>query len=391
MELRLPEFAEPVLAALPRPALRWLETHASPFGWRSQEQGSAGRPRVALVKSEITGHIFSRPGLASDLPSLVLSTWKMTGPTALFTQWNAEFLLVRLSPDAECQHWRESFAHDPDPGASARSYDKNRTETPPGVPSEVLPQGASAVPAESVDWSRYDAVFSHDLAVPERIVRNHPRVFWSYWIGETGTPTFKRSYRQPLAGYHCFLNGGSRRWRVRPGLRPHALEFPYIFQHPRDREHLGAESIENRRGIFLEKQTSDLLPDEVRRELERLQPVLGSSPLASERLRRLHTSRYYIQMGGQTVWGNGMQEAVMAGCLALVSPATMPNNLSLLLPDTSPRSWSSLVAMVRRLEGEEGLREKLRQRQESLAGWLLFHRPARDWLGVWRRFRARGL
>lgn len=389
MEWRLPKFVEPALAALPRPALRWLETHATPLGWERKEGSGTGRPRVALVKSEITGHIYSRPGRASDLRALVLSTWKMTGPTALFTAWQADFLIVRLSPDAECQHWRESFADDPDPQASARSYDKNRTEKPPGLPAEAVPQGASAVSAESVDWSRYDAVFSHDLALPERIVRGHPRVFWSYWIGETGTPAFKRSYRQPLAGYHCFLNGGSRRWRVRPSLRPHVVEFPYIFQHPRDRELLGAEPIANRRGIFLEKQTSHLLPDGVRRELESLQPVLGSNPLASERLSRLHTSRYYIQMGGQTVWGNGMQEAVMAGCLALVSPATMPNNLSLLLPETSPRSWSSLVEMVRKLEGEDEHREKLRQRQESLAGWLLFHRPARDWLGAWRRFRAR--
>lgn len=378
---------EPALALLPRPALRWLETHATPVGWTCAEDQPAERPRVALIKSEITGHIYSRPGRAEDLRSLVLSTWKMTGPTALFTRWHADFIIVRLSPDAECQHWRESFAQDPDPEASARAYDKNRTEIPPGLAGGP-PQGTSAVAPESVDWSSYDAVFSHDLALPEKIVRRHPRVFWSYWIGETGTPSFKSSYRHPLAGYQCFLNGGSRRWRVRPSLRAHVLEFPYIFQHPGDRELLGALPMADRQGIFLEKQTSDLLPDGIRRELEQRLPVWGSSPLAAERLRRLQQARYYIQMGGRSVWGNGMQEAVMAGCLALVSPDTMPNNRSLLLPETSPRSWASAIAAVEHLERDPEKRENLRQHQEALAGWLLFRRPAQDWLQAWQRFRS---
>jgi hypothetical protein len=112
--------------------------------------------------------------------------------------------------------------------------------------------------------------------------------------------------------------------------------------------------------------------------------------LSSERLQKLHTARYFLQMGGQPVWGNSFQEAVSAGCLAIADPSTMPNNRSLMLPELAPKTWNQVITLVEKLEQNPEWREKLRLQQESLASWFLCHRPLRDWLARYRHFREAG-
>jgi len=388
MDWILPEWSEPLAAVLPRAALRWMEIHGSPFPPNGPEGLESSPPlRLAVVKSEVASHIYTRPGSSADLSALVQSTPKMIGPTAFFTLFQTDFILVRQSPDPECQHWRESFAGDPDPLRTAAIYEDHKHLRPQAGPEPRLSQAESSVPPESVDWNRYDAVICHDLALPTRVVSRFPRIFWSYWIGETGTPTYKASYRHPLAGYHCFLNGGSRRWRVRPSLRPHVVEFPYIFQQPGDRFRLGASPDFPRSGVLLERLTSRHIPEDLRERMGRLAAVIPTSDLISDRLQKLHSSRYFLQMGDQAFWGNSFQEAVSAGCLAIADPATMPNNRSLLLPELSPTTWDDALVLVEKLEQEPAWREKLRRRQESYAAWLLCRRPLLDWLARYHRFR----
>ncbi len=386
MIFTIPGWSEPFTTFLPRPALRWLEIHASPSLY-PRAPLVAPPLRIAVVKSEVASHIYTRPGSSADLLSLVLSTPKMLGPTALFTLFHTDFIIVRESPDPECQHWRESFAGDPDPAQTARIYEKHKDFRPQTGPQPHLSQAETALPPEAVNWSQYDAVISHDLAIPARIVAKYPKVFWSYWIGETGTPSYKASYRDPLAGYHCFLNGGSRRWRVRPQLKPHVVEFPFIFQQPSDRFTLGAKPTSSRSGVLLERITSQKMPPDIRASMNESIEVMPTSELSSERLQKLHTARYFLQMGGHPVWGNSFQEAVSAGCLAIADPITMPNNRSLMLPELAPKTWNQAITLVEKLEQDTEWREKLRLQQESLASWFLCHRPLRDWLARYRYFR----
>jgi len=387
----IPEWCEPFATFLPRPALRWLEIHASPSAYLCPAALQGVPPlRVAVVKSEMASHIYTRPGSSADLLSLVLSTPKMIGPTAFFTLFKTDFLIVKASSDPECQHWRESFAGDPDPNQTARIYENHRDLMPQAGPEPCQPQRKSAIAPESHDWSQYDAVICHDLALPARIVAKYPKVFWSYWIGETGTPSYKASYRDPLAGYHCFLNGGSRRWRVRPQLKPHVVEFPFIFQQPSDRFLLGARHTVTRSGVLLERITSEKMPPDFRATISESIEVVPTSDLSSERLQKLHSARYFLQMGEQPVWGNSFQEAVSAGCLAIADPSTMPNNRSLMLSELAPKTWNQVITLVEKLEQDPEWRENLRRQQESLASWFLCHRPLRDWLARYRHFREAG-
>lgn len=385
----MPQSLEPALTLFPRKALQWLEMHAPPAEPAGARELPIPALRVALVKSEVTGHIYTRPGSSRDLGRLVLSSPKMLGPTAWFSTFETCFIIVRESREPECQHWRESFQHDAEPEKSAAIYEANRDLRPLAGPDPRPTQGESAVSPESVNWSRFDAVICHDLAIPERIVRQHPKVFWSYWIGETGTPSYKSSLRTPRGGYHCFLNGGSRRWRVRPSLRPHVLEFPYIFQRASDHLLLGLRPGAPRAGVLLERVTSSTLSPADQRLLAQICPVEKTAEATVDRLQKLHSARYFLQMTGQTFWGNGFQEAVMAGALAIADPRTMPNNRSLCLPELSPRSWPEAVALVRDLEKDPERRARLRREQAGRAEWLLFCRPLADWLRKYGEFRKR--
>ena len=376
LNLTLPPLFEPSLAALPRPLLNWMETCVFP----PIPSGRVVTPRrVAVVKSEYCAHIYACPWSGGDLRELALSTLKTFGPLSLFTRHQTEFVIVRLPNDPECQIWREFYAEDPDPQASAKIHENVANYRAPGAPDSCPSHGDLAVHPETVDWSLYDAVIVQDICLPERIVRKFPSVFWSYWIGETGGPSFKASSRRPSPGYRLFLNGSSRRWRVRPSLRSHILEFPYILQDSQTHVRLGAKLWRERSGILLEVNTARSISPDILRRLETIGPVTENIGLPAERLDRLHRSRYFVQMIPKRLWGNSLNEAVAAGCLALANPDSMPNNRSLLMPGLNPSDWESMIRLLEDLESNCERAEEEQQKQQSISNWLLCDRPLSEW------------
>jgi len=386
LKLTLPTFFEPSLTVLPRPLLNWMETHALP---PIPGRKALTPRRVAVVKSQYCAHIYASPWSGGDLRALALSTLKTFGPLSLFTRHQTDFFIVRLPADPECQVWREFYAEDPDPAASAGIHENVPNYRAPGAPDSSPAQGDFAVDPGSVDWSRYEAVVVQDLCLPEKIVRKFPDVFWSYWIGETGGPSFKASARQALAGYHVFLNGSSRLWRVRPGLRSHVLEFPYILQDSQTHASLGARPWRERSGILLEINTARALPGEVRRRLETIAPVAENIGPPAIRLDQLHRARYFVQMTPKRLWGNSLNEAAAAGCLSLANPESMPNNRSLLRPGLTPRNWEAMLRLLDSLEKRPGWAEAAHRQQQDLADWILGHRPLMEWEKRLDAFRPR--
>jgi len=332
-----------------------------------------------LVKSEVCGHIYARPWSGGDLRKLALSTLKTFGPLSLFTRYQTDFFIVRLPADPECQVWREFYAGDPDQAASKRIHEDFPNYRPTGEPPSTPRQGDLAVDPENVDWSRYEAVIAQDVCLPSRIIRRFPGVFWSYWIGETGSPSFKISSRRPLSDYQLYLNGSSRRWRVRPSLRRHVLEFPYIVQDSQCHARLGARPWKERSGILLEVNTAREIPPGIRRRLENLGLVEDNLGPPAVRLERLHRSRYFLQMTPKRLWGNSLNEAVAAGCLGLANSASMPNNRSLLLPGLTPPDWESALILLRDLMENPEWAKDLQTTQQKLADWFLSDRPLSEW------------
>lgn len=384
--LRIPEFFRPSLSLLPRSALRFLETGATPdLSFPALGQPPPGR--IAFIKGEYCSHVYGIPGDSSDLRALALGTLKTFGPLSLFARHQCDFRIVKLDSAPECQVWREFFAHDEDLKNSRRIHENFRNLRPEGFPPSHPTQGEWAVSVDEIDWKSYAAVIVQDFAVPERIVRQHPSVFWSFWISETGSPCFKAAYHQAPWGYQVFLNGGSRRWRVRPALRPHALEFPYILQDFSTHQRLGAKAWKERSGILLEVNTARTIPGDVRRRLEDITVVRDNIGSPAVRLELLHRSRYFLQMVDKPLWGNSLNEASAAGCLCLANRHSMPNNLSLLAHGTMAANWAELIALVRFCEAQPAHASGLWTLQQSLAAYFLHQRPLAEWEERWNRHR----
>jgi len=384
--LRIPEFFRPSLSLLPRSALRFLETGATPdLSFPALGQPPPGR--IAFIKGEYCSHVYGIPGDSSDLRALALGTLKTFGPLSLFARHQCDFRIVKLDPAPECQVWREFFAHDEDLKNSRRIHENFRNLRPEGFPPSHPTQGEWAVSVDEIDWKSYAAVIVQDFAVPERIVRQHPYVFWSFWISETGSPCFKAAYHQAPWGYQVFLNGGSRRWRVRPSLRPHALEFPYILQDFETHRRLGAKPWKERSGILLEVNTARTIPGDVRRRLEDITVVRDNIGSPAVRLELLHRSRYFLQMVDKPLWGNSLNEASAAGCLCLANRHSMPNNLSLLAHGTMVANWEEMIALVRFCEAQPAQASGLWTLQQSLVAYFLHQRPLAEWEERWNRHR----
>lgn len=377
--MTLPTWVEPFIGLLPRRAIDWAEVHLLPdFNLKQKFQDL----RVAFVKSEFCSHVYAQPGSSADLAHLARSTVKTFGPLSLFSRFSTSFFIIRLPCDPSCQIWREFYENDPDPKASARMHEAYRDLRPAGFPKDCPSQGELAVDPETIDWSKFHAVVVQDLCLPARITRRFPDVFWSYWIGETGTKSYRSSIFRPAEGYHAFLNGSSRRWRVRPPTGRHSLEFPYILQDSKTHQALGALPWESRQGILLEINTARQMPSEIRSRLEGFGPVITNQGSPSFRLEQIHRCRYFVQMASNRLWGNAMNEAVAAGCLALANSLSMPNNRSLMVPGLCPASWSELIETLSCLQFHTLQANALHSLQSQIADWFLCYRPIGDWVAM---------
>jgi len=104
--------------------------------------------------------------------------------------------------------------------------------------------------------------------------------------------------------------------------------------------------------------------------------------------RTLLASRYYVQMTGGPLTGNGQIEAVMAGCLAVGNPASYVQR-SLFLPGLAVAALPSLVDRLRRLENNPALRESLATAQRAVAEYLCFRRPLHRLLALRGKHRQK--
>jgi hypothetical protein len=96
------------------------------------------------------------------------------------------------------------------------------------------PEGLSAmrrahetVPWSAIPWGEYDAVFSHDPIIPDKITRRHPRILWFYNEPEHRTARARKASQGILSGaYDLFWDDYMR---AGPKLKrlPQAVGFPY--------------------------------------------------------------------------------------------------------------------------------------------------------------------
>jgi hypothetical protein len=116
------------------------------------------------------------------------------------------------------------------------------------------------------------------------------------------------------------------------------------------------------------------MPPEIRRRLGSLGPVRkpgGSLPEVAE---SLNHSLFYFRCGGGPIIGNGLVEAVAAGCVAVGRREEFVNR-SLLCRSGLIRTLGEGIEKLETMRADPESTDRLRQLQGRLVDFFCFHRP----------------
>ena len=350
---------------------------------------AAGSPRILFVKQEVLALLYCSSKDASA-KELIFSSLKHTGPVGLFTKLRASACIVKTEANApECETWRE-VALSSQTSSIAELESLRHRPFKGGARGHRHAPGEFSVSCDSIDWEQFDIVVSIDISVPTRIIAKHPSLAWSYCISEPGLfPTYEDSHLAPVAGYDLFLN---QMFRRNPGsLRWHEIEFPLNLQYYgcfHDLCGVPVDASEKRRGLFIESHTAETLTETQRHQLAELGPFYFVSPGTEDIIRDLMRAKYFIRLGGRYLRGNGMVEAVAAGCLVLGDAHEFMNH-DLFLPEHHVRSFDGLIRKLKALEADDDGYRRSVSKQRLLLDCYCFYRPAVELLEKAAQLRDR--
>lgn len=363
----LPQGCERLFSVLPRSLLRQLEVYAHP-GTVPQKAFAPvlsfwNSRRIALVRqTSYRGAYLPCPGQGWE--QTVLSAPAHLGPFSFLADLKADYFVVRQGREPETFLWKEKFSGDPDPNVAYREVEA----------WQEAQEGRGAVDAEEIPWDRYDLVVCLDIPVPTRLTAKTKKTVWTYFSVEAGGPLHKRSLRQPVAGYHLYLNHAFRRYRIRPGNRSHVLEFPFTFQSAAAWKSL-AWAVGNRgmdrRGTLVDRASWESSPEKKPSSLSLLQ---GN---AAEMVRRMTSSQFAVRTDARLRWGNWPLEAIQAGCLFLGRADTLALP-GILLPGLTVSDLPSAARRIGELAENPARLRRLSILQAELAEHLAFRRPLLD-------------
>lgn len=332
-------------------------------------------PRIAFVKQEVLALLYCCPHESSPR-EIIFSTLKHTGPVGLFTRARADFFIVKTEDAApECNVWKEVVT-----GSHISSIEEleslKHTPFRNGSRGHRFAPGAFSVPCDSIDWSHYDIVVSMDISVPQTLLRKYPGTCWSYCISEPwGMASYHLSHKAPLAGYDLFLNQMFRRspWRN----RPHEIDFPLNLHYYgcfHDLTETAVDDSTERKGIFVESHTALELTDFQKKQLSEYGDLYYVSPGTEAIINDLKRCKYFIRLGGRTLLGNGMVEAVAAGCLVL-GDASEFTNRGLFLDEHHVTRFSTLLERIAILNQNPSMYKRSAEKQRTLLDYLCYYRP----------------
>ena len=353
---------------LPRFLLNWAEVHAAPKLISNAEIKTCldfwSSRKVALVKQTAYQGAYL-PGAGRSWIQTILTAPAHLGPMSFLADLNADYFVVRQTPDPETYLWKEKFAGDPDPDIAFRRIEAWQEE------QETM----GVVNCDQIRWDDYDLVIGLDIPIPTRIVTKSKRTMWAYYSVEAGGSLHKKSLVDPIQGYHLYLNHCFRRYRARPYNKNHVLEFPFTFQSTASWKHLAKETaceVANRRGAVVDRGSWQSHSGE---KPEFMTPLSGD--VATVYIQLMAASRFAIRTDSRTRWGNWALEAIQAGCLFMGRAESLAMR-GVLLPDLIVQDLPSAQKAMEALLKDPIRIHALTQIQAALAEHLAFRRPLMD-------------
>jgi len=363
---------------LPRSILNWAEIHAAPSLVSNAEIKTCldfwSTRKVALVKQTAYQGAYL-PGTGRNWMQTILTAPVHLGPISFLADLNADYFVVRQTPDPETYLWKEKFAGDPNPEIAFRRIQTWQEE------QETM----GVVNCDQIRWDDYDLVIGLDIPIPKRIVAKSKRTMWAYYSVEAGGALHKSSLSEPVQGYHLYLNHCFRRFRARPYNKNHVLEFPFTFQSAASWKHLAKETAggdTNRRGAVVDRASWQSHPGDKPSSMTTL------SGDAAAYIRLMSSSDFAIRTDPKIRWGNWALEAIQAGCLFLgrADSLAMPG---VLLPDLIVADLASAHKKIEALLKDPLHMQSLAKTQVALAEHLAFRRPLMDLTTCAKKFFAK--
>lgn len=332
-------------------------------------------PKIALVKQEVYQDLYVCGVDEKDAGAVLFSSMGRVGPIGLMAELGADFYIVKEEPDFETQVYRKVIPH------LAKHLYLLKTETLDKIPGQEFkqpgspyPNGRFAVDCREVDWGKYDAVISINVSLPTSVVRQYPNTLFAYMIGEANMATGKARY-----GYDITLNQMARGYKEPKGS---VVDFPYTFVGADTLErlmqqHLGRLS--RRQGVFMEiNSTTERPVTKVPAHFMPLQQagfdiVLHKQRIA-DNLQSIFDAKYFVKMGGRSIRGNSVAEAVSLGALAIMNKDEVIHH-ELIIDECDVKTMDELVALVERLEKDEALYRQLLAKQRAVLQAYFFDAP----------------
>ena len=341
-------------------------------------------PKIAFVKQEIATDLYCCSKNTS-CKEMIFSSFHRSGPVGLFTKLKADFYIIKLEDDMECNIWKLRTKDCGGPSLEIfEEYQNGIIRKKNGDVVNKIPQSHYAIKSAEIDWGVYNIVISIDISVPARITKKHPNVKWCYIISEPCLRYYHLSTKKQINGYNFFLNQRFRTIKLNPKPKYHEIDFPYHFHYYgcfHDLLNIPTNYYQPE-GIFIENRTSSALDQTEYKKLEKLGTIrYPEEELLEKVIHKELKSKYFLSLTKgiirSRIWGNAIIEAIACGCLVFGNHAEYTNK-DLFTPFTNIQSVEEFVAKVNYLEKNPLKYKKEVNRQRRLLNYLCFIRPIKE-------------
>lgn len=332
--------------------------------------------KIALVKQVVYQDLYVCPVTEKDPIKVLFSSMGRVGPMGLLADLDADFYIVDTTDAPETNIWKKVIPH------LAKYLPRLKTETLDKIPGQEFkqpgspyPNGRFAVNVDAVDWGQYDIVISINVSLPTAVVLKYPHTLFAYMIGEANLATSRVYF-----DYDVALNQMARGFIARHTGR--IVDFPYTFVDADTLErilHQATGRPSKKEGIFMEINSTTERP--VRHVPPHFKPltdagytILLHKQKIEDNLLSIYDSKYFVKMGGRTIRGNSVAEAISLGSLAIMDKSQVIHK-ELIIDECDVKTMDEMVALINRLEKDDALYHRLLQKEREVLHRYFFEAP----------------
>lgn len=331
--------------------------------------------KIALVKQEVYQDLYVCSHEEHDPARILFSSQGRVGPIGLMAELGADFYIVKEEPERETQIYRKVIPH------IAPYLHLLKTQTLDKIPGQEFKQpgsshanGEFAVSCYDIDWGKYDIVISINVSLPTHLVLSYPNTLFGYMIGEANMATRKARF-----GYDITLNQ-----MARGIVATHCgvVDFPYTFVAGNTLERIMKGALNRpsqKKGIFMEINSTKERPvTQVPAHFKPLQDkgfqIILHRQRIAENLTCIYDSKYFVKMGGRSIRGNSVAEAISLGSLAIMNRNEVIHK-ELIIDECNVKSMDEAVSLIDKIERNPELYRKLLDKQRAVVDRYFFEAP----------------